>query len=283
MVEPKFLRPDTLALHAGQQPDPVTGARAVPIYQTTSFVFRDVDHAASLFNLEVGGHIYSRISNPTVAVFEERVAALEEGTGAVATSSGQAALHVAIATLMGAGGHIVASTSLYGGTRNMLALTLPRFGISTTFVPPGDHDGFRRAIRAETRLVLGETIGNPGGEVLEAELVHGSDRPHRHVSPDRLADAEAEEPRCRPGEVDAAARDRSVVVLHEEQIGVTEAPCHLLQGHRLGQRAVLSTDKWHVHPLVELADVVRTMDHPRSEPMPADAPEIVGAAGVWRR
>ena len=119
--------------------------------------------------------------------------------------------------------------------------------------------------------------------MLEAELVHGSDRPHRHVSPDRLADAEAEEPRCRPGEVDAAARDRSVVVLHEEQIGVTEAPCHLLQGHRLGQRAVLSTDKWHVHPLVELADVVRTMDHPRSEPMPADAPEIVGAAGVWRR
>ena len=181
MVEPKFLRPDTLALHAGQQPDPATGARAVPIYQTTSFVFRDVDHAASLFNLEVGGHIYSRISNPTVAVFEERIAALEEGTGAVATSSGQAALHVAIATLMGAGGHIVASTSLYGGTRNMLALTLPRFGITTTFVPPGDHEGFRRAIRPETRLVLGETIGNPGGEVLDipaiAEIAHAAQVP----------------------------------------------------------------------------------------------------------
>ena len=142
MVDAKFLKPDTLALHAGQHPDPVTGARAVPIYQTTSFVFRDVDHAASLFNLEVGGHIYSRISNPTVAVFEERVAALEEGSGALGVASGQAALHIAIATLMGAGGHIVASTSLYGGTRNMLGLTLPRFGIDTTFVNPRDHDGF---------------------------------------------------------------------------------------------------------------------------------------------
>ena len=137
MAEAKFLKPDTLALHAGQHPDPVTGARAVPIYQTTSFVFRDVDHAASLFNLEVGGHIYSRISNPTVAVFEERVAALEEGSGALATSSGQAALHIAIATLMGAGSHIVASTSLYGGTRNMLGLTLPRFGIDDDIRPSG--------------------------------------------------------------------------------------------------------------------------------------------------
>ena len=171
MVEAKFLKPDTLALHAGQHPDPVTGARAVPIYQTTSFVFRDVDHAASLFNLEVGGHIYSRISNPTVSVFEERVAALEEGAGALGVSSGQAALHIAIATLMGAGGHIVASTSLYGGTRNMLALTLPRFAIETTFVDPRDHDGFARAITPATRLVLGETIGNPGGEVLDIPTI----------------------------------------------------------------------------------------------------------------
>lgn len=171
MVEAKFLKPDTLALHAGQHPDPTTGARAVPIYQTTSFVFCDVDHAASLFNLEVGGHIYSRISNPTVSVFEERVAALEEGSGALAVSSGQAALHIAIATLMGAGSHIVASTSLYGGTRNMLALTMPRFGIETTFVPPRDHEGFRKAIRPETRLVLGETIGNPGGEVLDIPAI----------------------------------------------------------------------------------------------------------------
>ena len=153
MADAKFLKPDTLALHAGQHPDPVTGARAVPIYQTTSFVFRDVDHAASLFNLEVGGHIYSRISNPTVAVFEERVAALEEGSGALGVASGQAALHIAIATLMGAGGHIVASTSLYGGTRNMLGLTLPRFGIETTFVNPRDHDGFRQ----------GHPAGDPAG------------------------------------------------------------------------------------------------------------------------
>ena len=171
MAEAKFLKPDTLALHAGQHPDPVTGSRAVPIYQTTSFVFRDVDHAASLFNLEVGGHIYSRISNPTVAVFEERVAALEEGSGALATSSGQAALHIAIATLMDAGSHIVASTSLYGGTRNMLALTMPRFGITTTFVNPRDHDGFRKAIQPNTRLVIGETIGNPGGEVLDIPAI----------------------------------------------------------------------------------------------------------------
>ena len=171
MAEAKFLKPDTLALHAGQHPDPVTGSRAVPIYQTTSFVFRDVDHAASLFNLEVGGHIYSRISNPTVAVFEERVAALEEGSGALATSSGQAALHIAIATLMDAGSHIVASTSLYGGTRNMLGLTLPRFGIESTFVNPRDHDGFAKAIQPNTRLVIGETIGNPGGEVLDIPAI----------------------------------------------------------------------------------------------------------------
>jgi O-acetylhomoserine (thiol)-lyase len=171
MAEAKFIKLDTLAIHAGQQPDPVTGARAVPIYQTTSYVFRDVEHAASLFNLEVGGHIYSRISNPTVAVFEERVAAMEEGTGALAVASGQAALHCAIATLMGQGSHVVASTALYGGSRNMLGLTLPRFGIETTFVHPRDHDGIRRAIGPRTRLVLGETIGNPGGEVFDIPAI----------------------------------------------------------------------------------------------------------------
>ncbi len=162
---------ETLSLHAGQQPDPTTGARAVPIYQTTSFVFRDVDHAAALFNLERPGHIYSRISNPTVAVLEERLAQLEGGVGAVATSSGQAALHLAIATLMGTGGHIVASASIYGGSVNLLAHTLPRFGITTSFVPPRDLDGIRRAIRPETRLVFGETIGNPGLEVLDIPAV----------------------------------------------------------------------------------------------------------------
>src|ERR671926_1565771 len=130
---------DTLALHAGQEVDSATTARAVPIYQSTSYVFHDTDHAASLFNLEQPGYIYTRISNPTTAVLEERLAALEGGVGAVCTSSGQAALHLAIATLLGAGDHIVASSSLYGGTINLLAHTLPRFGITTTFVKPPDH------------------------------------------------------------------------------------------------------------------------------------------------
>src|SRR5919109_4950464 len=150
MAGPKYPGFDTLALHAGQSPDPATGSRAVPIYQTTSYVFRDTEHAASLFNMERAGHIYSRISNPTVAVLEERIAALEAGVGAVCTASGQAALHLAIATLMGAGGHIVASASIYGGSVNLLKLTLPRFGITTSFVHPRDLDGFRRAIRPET-------------------------------------------------------------------------------------------------------------------------------------
>ncbi|MBL8699967.1 MAG: O-acetylhomoserine aminocarboxypropyltransferase [Alphaproteobacteria bacterium] len=171
MPDPKFLRFDTLGLHAGQHPDPVFGARAVPIYQTTSFVFQGVDHAASLFNLERAGHIYSRISNPTVAVLEERVAALEGGVGAICTASGQAALHLAIATLMGQGGHIVSSASIYGGSHNLFTHTLPRFGITTTFVPPRDHAAFRAAITPDTRLVFGETLGNPGLEVLDIEAI----------------------------------------------------------------------------------------------------------------
>ncbi|MDF3074284.1 MAG: O-acetylhomoserine aminocarboxypropyltransferase [Alphaproteobacteria bacterium] len=171
MVDAKFIKFDTLALHAGQQPDAEHGARAVPIYQTTSYVFRDTEHAASLFNLETGGHIYSRISNPTVAVFEERVAALEGGSGAVATASGQAALHLAIATLMGAGSHIVASASIYGGSHNLLTHTMPRFGITTTFVNPRDPEAFRKAIRPETRLVFGETLGNPGLEILDLPTI----------------------------------------------------------------------------------------------------------------
>lgn len=166
MVAPKHPKFATLALHAGQQPDPATGARAVPIYQSTSFVFDDTDHAASLFNLERPGYIYSRIANPTVAVLEERIAALEGGVGAVCTASGQGALHLAIATLMGQGGHIVASASLYGGSVNMFAHTLPRFGITTTFVKPRDLKAFREAIRPETRLVFAEVLGNPGLEVL---------------------------------------------------------------------------------------------------------------------
>jgi O-acetylhomoserine (thiol)-lyase len=172
---------DTLALHAGQRPDPATGARAVPIYQTTSYVFESADHAAALFDLQSAGHIYSRISNPTVAVFEERMAALEGGVGAVATASGQAALHLAIATLTGAGGHVVASRASYGGTVNLLALTLPRFGIETTFVDPRDPDAFARAVRPETRLVMAEILGNPGLEVLDvpavAEVAHRAGLP----------------------------------------------------------------------------------------------------------
>lgn len=162
---------DTLALHAGAAPDPATGARAVPIHLTTSFVFESADHAAALFNLERSGHVYSRISNPTTAVLEQRVAALEGGIGAIATASGQAALHLSIATLMGAGSHIVASTALYGGSQNLLHYTLRRFGIATTFVKPGDIDGWRAAIRPETRLLFGETVGNPGLEVLDVPLV----------------------------------------------------------------------------------------------------------------
>lgn len=171
MADAKFLKFDTLSLHAGQRPDSETGARAVPIHMTTSFQFQDVEHAASLFNLEQPGHIYSRISNPTVAVLEERLAALEGGVGAVCTASGQAALSLAVMTLMGAGGHIVASASLYGGSRNLLGLTLPRFGIGTSFVNPRDHAGLRAAIRPETRLVFAEVLGNPGLEVLDIPAV----------------------------------------------------------------------------------------------------------------
>ena len=171
MADPKLFQFETLSLHAGQRPDPATGARAVPIYQTTSYVFRDVDTAAALFNLERVGHIYSRISNPTVAVLEERVAALEGGVGAAATASGHAALHLAIATLMSAGNHIVSSSALYGGSVNLFTHTLPRFGITTSFVPPRDVDAFRKAIRPETRLIFAETIGNPGLEVLDLEAV----------------------------------------------------------------------------------------------------------------
>jgi O-acetylhomoserine (thiol)-lyase len=162
---------DTLALHAGAAPDPATGARAVPIHLTTSFVFESSEHAASLFNLERAGHVYSRISNPTTAVLEERVAALEGGIGAIATASGQAALHLSVATLMGAGSHIVASTALYGGSQNLLHYTLRRFGIETTFVKPGDFDGWRAAVRPNTKMFFGETVGNPGLEVLDIARV----------------------------------------------------------------------------------------------------------------
>ena len=173
MSVPKTYQFDTLSLHAGQQPDPQFGARAQPVYFTTSYVFKDTEQAASLFNMERAGHVYSRISNPTNAVLEERIAALEGGVGAIATASGQAAMHLAIATLMGAGSHIVASRSLYGGSHNLLEYTLPRFGIDTTFVNPREVDAFRKAIRPNTRLIFGETLGNPGLDVLDVEKVAG--------------------------------------------------------------------------------------------------------------
>jgi O-acetylhomoserine (thiol)-lyase len=181
MAAPRYLAFDTLALHAGQQPDPHTGARATPIYQTTSFVFRDADHAAALFNMERAGHVYSRISNPTNAVLEERIAALEGGVAALAVASGQAALHLGLATIAGAGSHVVASRALYGGSHNLLHFTLPRFGIETTFVDPRDLDAWRAAIRPNTRCLFSETLGNPGLEVLDipsvAQIAHDAKLP----------------------------------------------------------------------------------------------------------
>ncbi|HRD35550.1 MAG TPA: O-acetylhomoserine aminocarboxypropyltransferase [Rhodocyclaceae bacterium] len=174
-AKPPF-HPETLALHAGQSPEPGHRSRATPIHFSTSHVFDDADQAASLFNLETPGHVYARLSNPTNAVLEERIAALEDGVAAIAVASGQAALHLAITTLMGAGGHIVASRALYGGSHNLLSYTLPRFGIATTFVDPRDPDAWCAAIRPETRLLFGEAICNPGLEVLDipkiAELAH---------------------------------------------------------------------------------------------------------------
>ncbi|QDZ28308.1 O-acetylhomoserine aminocarboxypropyltransferase [Noviherbaspirillum sp. UKPF54] len=176
MSDPKYPGFDTLSLHAGAAPDPATGARATPIYLTASFAFKDSDHAASLFNMERAGHVYSRISNPTNAVLEERIAALEGGVAGIATASGQAALHLGLATIAGAGSHVVASRALYGGSHNLLAYTMKRFGIDTTFVDPRDLDAWRNAIRPNTKLLFGETLGNPGLDVLDiprvADIAH---------------------------------------------------------------------------------------------------------------
>lgn len=162
---------DTLALHAGQQPDPTTGSRAAPIYQTTSYVFRDTEHAGNLFALKEAGNIYTRIMNPTTGVFESRVAALEGGVGGLGLASGQSAIVLTILTLLRAGDEIVASSKLYGGTYTVLSNTLPKWGITTHFVEPDDLDGFRRAINERTKLFLGETIGNPRGNVLDLEAI----------------------------------------------------------------------------------------------------------------
>lgn len=176
MSDPRYPGFDTLALHAGAAPDPATGARATPIYLTTSYVFKDSDHAAALFNMERAGHVYSRISNPTNAVLEERIAALEGGVAGIAVASGQAAMHLGLATIAGAGAHVVASRALYGGSQNLLGYTMKRFGIDTTFVDPRDIDAWRNAIRPNTKVLFGETLGNPGLDVLDiprvAEVAH---------------------------------------------------------------------------------------------------------------
>jgi len=174
-------KPETLAIHAGQIPDAATGARALPIYQTTSFVFDSADHAASLFNLQTFGNVYSRLSNPTVAALEERVAALERGRAAVATASGMAAEALALMTLLQAGDHVVAAGALYGGTVTMLAVNLAKFGIETSFVDAKDPRAFAAAIKANTRAVFAETLGNPSLVVLDipavAEVAHAHGLP----------------------------------------------------------------------------------------------------------
>ena len=161
----------TRQLHAGQQADPATKARAVPIYQTTSYLFDSTDHAARLFSLEESGNIYTRIMNPTSDVFEQRMASLEGGVGALAVSSGHAAQSQAIFTLAGTGDHIVSACTLYGGTYNQFAYTLPRLGIEVTFVDPGDPENFRRAVKSNTKLIYGETLGNPGINVFPFDEV----------------------------------------------------------------------------------------------------------------
>jgi O-acetylhomoserine (thiol)-lyase len=173
---------ETRQIHAGAAPDPTTGARATPIYQTTSYVFRDTDHAQALFGLAESGNIYTRIMNPTQAVFEERVSSLEGGVGALATASGQAAETLAILTLTDAGGHIVSSSSLYGGTYNLFHYTLPKLGVEVSFIEdPDDLDAWEAAVRPNTRAFYGETIGNPRGDVLDIPGI--AEVAHRHQVP----------------------------------------------------------------------------------------------------
>lgn len=181
MAGPKYLGFDTVALHGGQAPDENTGSRAVPIFQSVAFNFSSDDEAASRFDMARSGYAYSRIANPTVAVLEERLAMLEGGIGAVATASGMAAIHLAIATLAGSGSHVVASSSLYGGTHNLLSYTLPRFGIKTTFVDPRNPSAFAKAVTDQTALIFTETVANPGCEISNipklADVAHSAGLP----------------------------------------------------------------------------------------------------------
>jgi len=177
----RLYRPETLAIHAGQVPDRETGARALPIYQTTSFVFDSAEHAAALFNLQTFGNVYSRLSNPTVAALEERVAALERGRAAVASASGMAAEAMALMTLLQQGDHVVAAGALYGGTVTMLAVSLAKFGITTTFVDATRPDAFAAAMQPNTRAVFAESLGNPSLAVLDIAAV--ADVAHAHGVP----------------------------------------------------------------------------------------------------
>ena len=181
MKKPKDLKPDTLSLHAGQRPDSDFGARATPIYQSSSFVFPDTETAAGVFNVERAGHVYSRITNPTNAVLEERISALEGGIGAIATSSGQAALVLAITTILEKGSHLIASKSLYGGSHNLLEYTLPRFGINTTFVDLRKTSEVKKNVKKNTKLIFGETLGNPGLDVMNIPKI--SKLAHDHNIP----------------------------------------------------------------------------------------------------
>ncbi len=187
---------DTRAVHAGQRPDPETGARAMPIYATTSFVFEDAQHAADLFSLQSFGNIYTRIGNPTTAAFEERMASLEGGLGAVATSSGQAAQLIALLTLAQNGDGIVASTALYGGTYTQLDVTLRRMGIEVTFIDFSDPDAVERSINENTKALYGETIGNPGCDILDIRRY--ADIAHRHGVPLVVDNTFATPYLCRP-------------------------------------------------------------------------------------
>jgi O-acetylhomoserine (thiol)-lyase len=196
MSEEKQFGFDTIAVHGGQRPDPVTGARAVPIYQTSAYVFEDTDHAANLFALQRFGNIYSRIMNPTVAVFEERIAALENGIGAIATASGQAAQHIALMTLMEQGDEFVSSSTLYGGTINQFDVTFRKLGVNARFVDAGDLNAWRGAVTDQTKCLYAETLGNPKIDVLDIEAVAGI--AHEHGLPLVVDNTFASPYLCRP-------------------------------------------------------------------------------------
>jgi O-acetylhomoserine (thiol)-lyase len=201
MTDPRAFGFDTRAVHAGQRPDPYTGARAVPIFQTTSYVFEDTESAAAYFNLQEYGNTYSRIMNPTVATFEERVASLEGGAGAVAFASGLAAQAAALFTMLQPGDHIVSSGALYGGSVTQLKHLSRKLGLQLTFVDPDDLDAWKGALREETKLLYGETIGNPGGNVLDIEAV--AEIAHEHGAPLMVDSTFATPYLCRPIEFGA--------------------------------------------------------------------------------